>query len=192
MKITIIQGHPDPTNTRFCRALARAYGDGARAAGHEVRHIDVAGLDFPLLRTKHDFEQGRLPVTLSEPQRSIAWAEHLVVIHPLWLGEMPALLKGFFEQTLRPGFAFPATAGGAAPPTLRGKSARVIVTMGMPAVVYRWYYRAHGLKSLTRSVLGFVGIAPVYATLVGSIEGLSERQRARWLERVERLGRAGR
>jgi putative NADPH-quinone reductase len=189
MKIAIIQGHPDAADARFCRALAHAYAEGARAAGHELRHIDVASLDFPLLRTKLEFERGRLPEALAEPQRSIAWAELLVVVHPLWVGEMPALLKGFFEQTLRPGFAFPT--GGGKAPTLRGKSARVIVTMGMPAPIYRWYYGAHGLKSFKSNVLRFVGIAPVRATLVGGIESLSERRRVRWLERAERLGRAG-
>jgi putative NADPH-quinone reductase len=84
---------------------------------------------------------------------------------------MPALLKGFLEQVARPGFAFryekegtPFTAKG-----LKGRSARVVVTMGMPALVYRWYFRAHSVKSLERNILGFVGIAPVHETLVGMV-----------------------
>jgi putative NADPH-quinone reductase len=189
MKIAIIQGHPDPAEARFCRAIADAYAAGALAAGHEVRRIDVAKLEFPLLRTKHEFDHAPVPQALAEPQSCIAWAGHLVVIHPLWLGEMPALLKGFFEQTLRPGFAFPSAPNA---PRLRGKSARVVVTMGMPAAVYRWYYRAHGLKNLTRNVLGFVGIAPVRSTLIGGVEGLSATRRASWLARIERLGREAR
>ena len=189
MRVLIIQGHPDPAEVRFCRGLADAYARGAQARGHEVRRIDVARLEFPLLRTKQEFEQTPVPQTLEAAQGSIAWAEHLVVVHPLWLGEMPALLKGFFEQTLRPGFAFPAARNA---PGLRGKSARVIVTMGMPAAIYRWYYRAHGLKNLARNVLGFVGVTPVRSTLIGGIESLSEDRRARWLARVERLGREAR
>ncbi len=39
--IVIIQGHPDRSPERFCRALASAYETGARTAGHEVPSIDA-------------------------------------------------------------------------------------------------------------------------------------------------------
>jgi putative NADPH-quinone reductase len=59
---------------------------------------------------------------------------------PLWLASMPALLKGFFEQALRPGFALgPTEPGRMWKKLLKGRSARIVVTMGMPALVYRWY-----------------------------------------------------
>jgi hypothetical protein len=63
--------------------------------------------------------------------------------------------------------------------------------MGMPALVYRWYFRAHGLKALERNVLGFVGFAPVHETLIGSVEGLAAADRERWLRKLGRLGEAG-
>lgn len=53
-RIVIIQGHPDKSPERFCRALASAYERGAREAGHDVRRIDVATLDFELLRTQEE------------------------------------------------------------------------------------------------------------------------------------------
>ncbi|WP_353506239.1 hypothetical protein [Variovorax brevis] len=74
---------------------------------------------------------------------------------------------------------------------LAGRSARVVITMGMPAPIYRWYFFAHGLRLLKRSILGFVGIAPVRDAIVGSVEGLSEKQRLIWLERLTHWGRAG-
>jgi putative NADPH-quinone reductase len=61
--------------------------------------------------------------------------------------------------------------------------------MGMPALVYRWYFRAHSLKALERNILGFVGIAPIHETLVGTVEGLSNQQREDWLGKLRRLGR---
>jgi putative NADPH-quinone reductase len=71
----------------------------------------------------------------------VAWADHLVIIYPLWLGSMPGMLKSFFEQLLRPGFAFAPAAGRGMPrKLLKGRSARIIVTMGMPALFYRWYF----------------------------------------------------
>ncbi|HKJ88518.1 MAG TPA: flavodoxin family protein, partial [Gammaproteobacteria bacterium] len=74
---------------------------------------------------------------------------------------------------------------------LKGKSARIVVTMGMPALVYRAYFRAHGLKNLERNILRFTGMRPVRASLFGLVEARSGRTRKRWLGRMERLGRAG-
>ena len=74
---------------------------------------------------------------------------------------MPALLKGFFEQVFRPGFAIDPGKRTLMPGKLTGKSARVLVTMGMPAIVYRWYFMAHSLLSLERNILRFVGLKPI-------------------------------
>lgn len=190
-RVLLLQGHPDTDAPHLCHALAAAYAEGARAGGHEVRTLDVARLDFPLLRSQQAWEKGALPPGLQQAQADIAWAQHLVLIFPLWLGDMPALLKGFLEQVARPGFAFAADGERNAftKKGLGGRSARVVVTMGMPALVYRWYFRAHSLKSLERNILGFVGIAPVRATLVGSVAQLAAADVAKWLVRLRRLGR---
>lgn len=189
-RILLIQGHPDAGARHFCHALADAYADGARAAGHEVRSTDVATLDFPLLRSAEEWEKGALPAGLAAAQDSIAWAEHLVIFFPLWLGDMPALLKGFLEQVARPSFAFGSEGGNPfAHRKLKGRSARVIVTMGMPALVYRWFFRAHSVKSLERNILGFVGIAPVDETLIGTVGALTAEAADRWLAKMRKLGR---
>lgn len=191
-RIAIIQGHPDSTVRHFCHALADEYAKGAEDGGHDVMRIEVATLDFPLLRTKQEFENGRPPESISRAQDIVAWADHLVIIYPLWLGAMPALLQGFFEQLLRPGFAFEyQQSGGMAKKLLAGKSARIVVTMGMPAFAYRWFFMAHSLKSLKRNTLWFCGIGPVKSTIIGSIEGLTERQRAGRLDDMRGLGEAG-
>jgi len=191
-RIVVIQGHPDAQTRHFGHALADAYGEGARAGGHAVARIEVAALDFPLLRSKEAFEAGVPPPAIASAQETIRAAEHLVLLYPLWLGAMPALLKGFLEQVFRPGFAFvPGGAGRPGRPGLAGKSARLVVTMGMPAFVYRWYFGAHSLKSLERNILGFCGVKPIAETLIGGVEGLGERGRAKWLRRLHDLGRAG-
>ena len=194
-RILLIQGHPDAVTPHLCHTLAEAYAEGAEAAGHEVRWTDVARLDFPLLRSQQAWEHGELPPALQSAQDDIAWAEHLVLFFPLWLGDMPALLKGFLEQVARPGFAFTAEGGnpfGRKGPT--GRSARVVVTMGMPALVYRWYFRAHGVKSLERNILRFVGMSPVHETLIGSVgkpgAGFDEAGRT-WLETLRKMGATG-
>jgi putative NADPH-quinone reductase len=190
--VVIVQGHPDPAGGHLCQGLADAYAAAAAAAGHEVRRVEVARLTFPWLKTKADFDAGRVPPELAAAQDDVRWAAHVVFVYPLWLGGMPAVLKAFLEQVARPGFAFSTSSGGQWRPALRGKSARIIVTMGMPALVYRWYFRAHGLKSFERNILRFVGIAPVRAALFGSVESASAERRAGWLAEVAELGRRAR
>jgi putative NADPH-quinone reductase len=192
-RITIIQGHPDARGNRFGHALAAAYTHGAETAGHEVTVIEVAQLDFPLLRSKEDWESGALPETLRQAQQAIGWADHLVIMYPLWLGTMPALLKAFLEQVFRPGFALPQPGAGQRwKKLLAGKTARIVITMGMPALFYRWYFRAHSLKSLERNILGFCGIGPIKESLIGMIEAPDKAKRERWLVKMHAFGRDGR
>jgi putative NADPH-quinone reductase len=178
-RILIIEGHPDSGRERFLRALVGAYRDAAEAAGHAVHTINVATLDFPLLRSARDFQDGKAPAAIAAAQQEVLWAEHLAIFYPLWLGSMPSLTKAFFEQCLRPGFAFGAARGRGLPQQLlKGRSARVVVTMGMPAFFYRWFYRAHSLKSFERNILHFCGIRPVRATVIGMVESKTVRTRA--------------
>jgi putative NADPH-quinone reductase len=191
-RITIIQGHPDAQARHFGHALADEYAKGAEDGGHETKRIEVAKLDFPLLRTKEEFEKGTVPDSIRQAQDVVSWADHLVILYPLWLGTMPALLKAFFEQVFRPGFAFtPAEPGRMPTKRLTGKSARIVVTMGMPAFFYKWFFRAHSLKSLERNILGFAGIGPIKASLIGVVEGMNEKQRAGWLDTMRALGEQG-
>ncbi len=189
-RILIIQGHPDVTQAHLGHELAHAYAAAATAAGHQVRTATPAQLDFPLLRSQKEWESGPLPSALQKAQDDIAWAQHLVLVFPLWMGDMPALLKGFLEQVARPGFAFrPEKGNPFGQKGLAGRSARVVVTMGMPALVYRFYFRAHSVKSLERNILGFVGIGPVHETLIGGVDQLGEDGRMKWLAKLASLGR---
>ncbi|HTP74177.1 MAG TPA: NAD(P)H-dependent oxidoreductase [Burkholderiaceae bacterium] len=192
-QVLLIQGHPDAAGGHLCHALAQAYADGAREAGHDVRTLGVAQLDFPLLRSQHAWTHEPVPPALVPAQDAIRWADHLVIFFPLWLGGMPALLKGFFEQIAREGFAFAREDGNPmGHKLLKGRSARLVVTMGMPAPVYRYYFRAHSIKALERNILGFVGIAPIDETLIGMVESLDDAARGKWFAKLRELGRQAR
>ncbi len=106
---------------------------------------------------------------------------------------MPALLKAFLEQVFRTRFVFkmvdPVRRTWSR--TLAGKSARIILTLGMPAFVYRFYFGAHGLRSLERNILGMCGIGPIKESLCGNVDSAGEWQQRTWLTNMERLGRQG-
>lgn len=189
-RILIIDGHPDERAGRFVHACANAYADAAKEAGHEVKTIKVSEIKFDWLKTNEEFTKGTPPRAIRSAQDAVAWCDHLVILYPLWLGSMPGLLKAFFEQLLRPGFAFKYAPGGKLPKKLlAGKSARVVVTMGMPSLFYKWFYRAHSLKSLERNILAFVGVGPIRASVIGGIEG-NAKVRERWLQRIRRFAQA--
>jgi putative NADPH-quinone reductase len=190
--IVIIQGHPDASKQHFGHAFSEAYEKGAHEGGHNVKTIVVAALEFPLLRSAEDFYEHEPLSIIQQCQADIRWADHLVIVYPLWMGSMPALLKGFIEQVFRPGFAMqPEKKGTKWRQLLKGKSAHIIVTMGMPALVYRWFFGAHSLKSLERNILRFTGITPIKESLVGNVEG-NTKHRQRWLEKLHALGKAAR
>jgi putative NADPH-quinone reductase len=187
-KIVIINGHPDPRPERFVHALAAAYAEGAEAAGHKVRWISIGELDIPVLTRREDWEDAPLPPPLKRAAEAFRSADHVVMVYPLWLGDVPALLKAFLEQICRPGVAIAKGNRSLSAGLWKGKSARLVVTMGMPAFVYNWYFGGHSVKSLKRNILNFVGISPVRSSIIGMVEGSAE-SRAEWLEKMRTLGR---
>ena len=189
MKITIVDGHPDDDKNRFCHALADAYASGAQHGGHEVRRIQISKMNFPILKSRDDWEKQEPSEVIREAQELLAWADHLVFIYPLWLGDLPAYFKAFLEQVARPKFAFTPEASmqNMRAHALKGKSAHIIVTMGMPGWFYSWVFGAHSLKSFKRNILGFVGIKPIRQTVIGAIESTNHDK---WLAIIRKLGEA--
>lgn len=186
-KILIINGHPDPSPQRFCAALAEAYAAGATDRGHELRRLNVGALEFPFIRSRVEFEDQDPPPAIQKAQEDLVWAEHLVLVHPLWLGSAPAVLKAFFEQTFRYGFAVPQPGEGIPRGRLGGRSARLIVTMGMPGALYSSVFGGFGVRAMKRGILGLAGFHPIEHTYVGNVESSAESRLA-WLSKVRQMG----
>ncbi len=186
-RIVVVVGHA--RRDTFCEALGQAYVKGAQAGGHDADLIVISRLTFdPILR--HGYEQAQpLEPDLAKAHEALMAADHLVLVFPLWLGTLPALLKGFLERILQPDLVQTARKGRYVK-ILNGKSARIILTMGMPGLIYRWYYGAHALKMLKRNILAFIGVKPVRSTIFGMVDGVSEERRKQWLDSVEQLGRS--
>jgi putative NADPH-quinone reductase len=186
-----MNGHPDGRPERFCAALSDAYSDAAEEAGHHVQRIALGDLDFDFLENAEDFAQPP-PEPVKEIQKLLSAADHLVMIYPLWLGAAPAKLKGLWEQLGRDKFLLDVGEDSSRWPQkkMAGKSARLIVTMGMPGFAYRLFYRSHSLKALEVGILGISGFKPVKDTVFGLVEGSAER-RERMLKKTRALGKAG-
>lgn len=185
-RIVVIVGHA--LVGTYCGALAEAYARGAEAAGHDVSLFNTASMTFdPILRGGYRTLQPLEP-DLASARAAIQKADHIVLVFPLWLGTLPAIFKGFLERVAQPDIFEPAKTGKFTTPW-KGKTARVVITMGMPAFIYRWWYGAHALKTLRNHILGFLGVAPVRSTLFGYIGGVAPERRTKWLSDMESMGR---
>lgn len=186
--ILIINGHPNKES--FCYALAESYKKGAISSGIECKLVHLIDLKFnPILIFGYQTVSALEP-DLVQIQKDILWANHLVFVYPNWWSTYPALLKGFFDRVFIPGFAFKYQEKSPMPEKLlKGKSARLIVTMDSP----KWYYwlinKSPGHNSMKTGILGFCGIKPIKISSFGIIKKSTEAQRKKWLEEVMELGK---
>ncbi|GGH20226.1 NAD(P)H-dependent oxidoreductase [Sphingobacterium alkalisoli] len=186
-KIAVINGHPN--SEAFNVAIAQAYIEAARASGAEVRVITVADLDFnPNLQYGYRKRMELEPDLLSAWE-TICWAEHLVWIHPVWWGGLPAITKGFIDRLFLPGMAFRYRDNSVWwDKLLKGKSARIITTLDQPGWAYRLLFGRPSVNQLKRSVLQFCGVTPVGITYLSVIRNSDERSRQKLLDKAKRLG----
>lgn len=186
-KILVVMAHPQSKS--YCAALGQAYIDGARSAGAEVRQINLAELSFNPIAVGSPDKPVELEADLRKAQEDIRWAEHLVFIYPILWGTLPALLKGFIERVLTPGFAVNFHKDSPLwDKLLKGRSARLIVTLNTPPLLYRLLFRRAGHITMKRSILQFCGIAPVRITDVGPMKNASAPRREKWIRDVRALG----
>lgn len=187
-KILVVNGHPDSLS--FCAALTEAYAEGASKGGAaEVRAIHIGRLSFQPSLAYGYRQRIELEEDLLQAQDSIRWADHLVFVYPTWWGTMPALLKGFFDRVLLPGFAYKYRENSPLwDRLLTGKSAQLIVTSDTPSWFNRLVYRQAGHHVMKKNILHFCGIRPVRLTEIGPVRGATPERRAHWLERARQLG----
>ena len=187
-KILIINGHPNKNS--FCFGIAEAYREGASDAGAEVKEIIIRDLKF-----NPNLEFGYEKRTMLEPDllaawEKIKWADHLVWVHPVWWGGLPAITKGFIDRLFLPGFVFQYRENSVWwDKLLTGKSAHIITTLDQPGWYYWFMFGRPSVNQLRKTVLGFCGVKPVKVTYIQPIRNSKIEFRNKWLEKIEELGR---
>ncbi len=186
MRCLLILAHP--RRDSFCDALFNACADGARQAGVECRELILSTMHFDPDVHAVSPEQQPLEPDLLRAQLDIQWAEHLVFVFPTWWGTFPALLKGFLDRVLTPGFAFRHVTNDRWDKLLSGRTADLITTMDTPPLIYRFIYRAPGQQALVRATLGYCGICSARIEIFGPVISAAAGQRQQWLERARSIG----
>ncbi len=190
-KVLVILGHPRPDS--LSHALGKAYAEGVRGNA-EVRILDVSQLEFALsypTRTAYDNKvEDHLEPDLQKAQADIRWADHLVFAYPQWWGGVPALLKGFIERVFLPGFAFKYRKDSPyQDQLLKGKTARLLVTMDAPSWWNRFVYRSAVHNAMLHPTLHFCGVKPVRISEFNVVRKSTPELREKWLEQTRQLGR---
>jgi putative NADPH-quinone reductase len=176
-RMLVINGHPDPRPERFCAALSEAFAAGTRVNGWETRRLSI----------------GNVPPSCSAPRKGddefspsvidaidgIRWASRLAIIFPLWFDRPPEILRSLFER-----LSCKETAVGGYVERL----AHIVVTMEMPAFMYR--SPSHNDKNPfdKEPLLSLPGVCPVDPILIGSIDTITGEQRRNWLRDVRLYG----
>ena len=187
MTVLVINGHP--RNDSLSESLVNAYLEGAKKAGVNLNYLKLADLSFNPNVTVESPRDQQFEKDITEAQNFIAAADHLVFVYPTWWGTMPAILKGFLDRVLTPGFAFEHIEGGTGyAPLLNGKSAQVITTMDSPKWVYRFIYRSPGHNAMRRATLEFCGIKPVSILSFSSVRKSTLAQREQWIQQMKEEG----
>ena len=186
-KIVIFVGHPQRDS--FCAALGEAYLRGAQEGEHSAQLFVLGRMKFDAILREGCRRLQPLEADLAHARDAFLASDHVVFIFPLWCGDMPAIMKGFIERLVQPELLKIQESGDEANwKVFWGKSARVIMTMGMPGWFYRYYYGAHALKLLRRNILHFMGIKPVRSKIYGRVTAVSGDTRKEWLREVEAMG----
>ncbi|QQQ29759.1 NAD(P)H-dependent oxidoreductase [Chryseobacterium indoltheticum] len=187
-KIALINGHPNHESFNF--ALAEAYKKGVEDSGAEIKEIIIRDLDFnPNLQFGYQRRMDLEP-DLLKAWEIIQWADHLVWVHPVWWGGLPAITKGFIDRLFLPGLAFKYRENSVWwDKFLTDKTAHIITTIDQPGWYYRMFYGRPSINQLKKSTLEFCGVKPVKVTYIGIIKNSKEEQRQKWIENVYSLGR---
>jgi putative NADPH-quinone reductase len=186
-KILIINGHPNAES--FNNGLFEAYKKGARTTGAEIREIVIKDLQFnPNLQFGYQ-KRTELEPDLLDAWEKIKWADHLVWVHPVWWGGLPAIMKGFIDRLFLPGFVFQNRENPVWwDKLLTGKTGHIITTMDQPGWYYWLVFGQPSINQLKKSTLEFCGIKPVKVTRIGPIKHSTLSWREKWLDKVEKMG----
>ncbi|MEX6627135.1 NAD(P)H-dependent oxidoreductase [Tenacibaculum salmonis] len=187
-KIVIINGHPNKNSFNF--GLAEAYKKGALESNAEVKEIIIANLKF-----NPNLGDGFQKISALEPDlldawEKIKWANHLVWVHPVWWGGLPAITKGFIDRLFLPGLAFKYRENSVFwDKLLTGKTAHIITTLDQPSWYYWLVYGKPSVNQLKNSTLKFCGIKPVKVSYFGIIKTSDDKLRQKWIAKVQKLGK---
>lgn len=181
MNILIVTAHPSPQGDTH--TIANTYAEAQRARQHEIQTVDLYAKEYevPLLNFTNirEFPLSNIQKKFHE---QIQWAHEIVVVHPIWWGVPPSIMKSWVELTFWPRVAYVYLPGGKVNKMLTGKSAKIFATCGGPS----WYYHFIIMPLLSFweiCVFGFCGVDVVDVKICGKLDVLKDEERSKHIQK---------
>ena len=186
-KLFIWVGHPNEDS--FSHALADAYQRGAESQGAEIRRMNLHDMQFDLDLTQGYKQRKEHEPCLTEYLDNTKWADHLVWVHPLWWGGMPAKMQAVIDRAFLPGIAFAYHDHDSWwDKLLEGRTADVMVTADTPGFFIKWVFRNPHKNRITKQILGFTGVKTTSYSHFAPIKKTPESKLKSWTERAYKIG----
>jgi putative NADPH-quinone reductase len=187
MKVLVVIGHQNPNQNSFCHAITQTIVDQLQSDGHEVIYHDLYAENFDPILTQEELKtvEPACPVVRQHISELLS-ADGIVIVHPNWWGQPPAVLKGWVDRVFRQGMVYRFTAEGPVG-ELAGKRALVITTSNTPREVELQVYD-DPLENLWKNVtFALVGLTDFVRRNFESIVMSTPEQREGWLAEAQRL-----
>ena len=190
MQVLVIIGHQNTHKDSFCHAIAQTVVDQLRAMGHQIVYHDLYDERFDPILPHGEIEKGSVRQAVIDAHcRQLIDADALVVIHPNWWGQPPAILKGWIDRVFCQGVAYEFGPAGAVRTHLNGKKAIVFTTSNTPRDVELSLF-GDPLQNLWQTcIFGFCGVTDFYRRNFESVVVSSPQQRSGWLAEVRNIVR---
>ena len=195
MKTLIVYNHPREGS--FCSAIRDAVQSGLHKGNHECKTIDLDKDEFdPVMRGK-DLEAFVLAGRDSESElaevdpivlrymKKLRWAEHLVMIFPIWWMTMPAMTKGFVDKVIFPGIVYKMEGGKLVSMLSSLKQVTIITTMNTPSDVYKNMFNNSLEGSLIKGTFNQIGIHDIRWVSLNMVKQVGDEKRWLWLDEIE-------
>ena len=193
MKVLVIIAHPNQKS--FNHAILDAFTKGLKESSHTFEIIDLYKIKFDPLMKPEDiaqFQGEKMPPDVLEQQKKISWADALVFISPIYWGNLPAILVGWFERVFSLGFAYRPPQGKEMGPQglLHHKKALLINTTMALGKFYNRMGLEDGIKLITDEyILKGCGVQHVDHVFFYGVPLVNDDTRKKFLEKSYQMGK---
>ena len=190
MKISVILAHPDPGSLNH--AIARAAVEQLENNGHHVFFHDLYKEDFdPLLAIREIPSDADLPQSIKGHCEEIRQADGILIVHPNWWGQPPAMLKGWVDRVIRPGVAYEfleGDSGEGVPNGLLRAGAAVVFNTSNTEPEREKNVFGDPLETIWKNcIFGLCGVSNFHRRTFGVVITSTEPQRRQWLDEAREL-----
>jgi NAD(P)H dehydrogenase (quinone) len=187
MKVLVIVAHPNKAS--FNHAIALTCSKTLSDNGHAVMAHDLYDEQFdPILPFGEFPKEAALPAIIQRHGEEVAEADGIVIVHPNWWGQPPAILKGWVDRVIRPGVAYEFVEGdsgeGVPRGLLKAESAIIFNTSNTETKREKNVFGDPLQLIWENCVFGLCGVPKFHRRMFTVVVTSTEAERREWLSEV--------